>query len=50
LAANISVAEAKKDLDVLVSKGIAELRVRRSGGLVYTIPDFMNPDEPLEDF
>jgi TM2 domain-containing membrane protein YozV/predicted transcriptional regulator len=49
LAANISIEEAKNYLDALVSKGIAELRVRKSGGLVYTIPDFMNADEPLED-
>ena len=50
LAANISIEEAKKDLDALVSKGFAELRVRKSGGLVYTIPDLMDRDEPLEDF
>ena len=50
LAANISIDEAKNYLDALVSKGIAELRVRRSGSLVYTIPDIMNSDEPLEDF
>ena len=49
LAANISVEEAKKDLEAMVSKGIAELRVRQSGALVYTIPDMMNSDEPLVD-
>ena len=50
LAANISIADAKKALDALTGKGFAELRVRRSGTLVYTIPDLMNSDEPLEDF
>jgi len=47
LAANITVEEAKKDLDAMVSKGFAELRVRQSGALVYTIPDLMDQDEPL---
>jgi len=49
LAANISLDEAKKDLDAMVSKGFAELRVRQSGTLVYTIPDLMNSDEPFID-
>ena len=49
LAANISIENAKTYLDTLVSKGFAELRVRKSGGLVYTIPDIMHSDEPLED-
>jgi hypothetical protein len=31
----------------MVSKGFAELRVRQSGVLVYTIPDFLDSDEPL---
>ena len=47
LAANVSVEEAKRDLEALVSKGFAELRVRQSGVLVYTIPDFTDQDEPL---
>jgi len=41
---------AKKLLDTMVSKGFAELRVRKSGSLVYVIPDMMDKDEPLEDF
>jgi TM2 domain-containing membrane protein YozV len=49
LAAKISVDEAKKDLDALVAKGFAELRVCQSGAMVYTIPDFMDNDEPLVD-
>ena len=50
LAGNIPIEDAKRDLDALVSKGFAELRVRKSGTLVYTIPDLMDSDEPLEDF
>jgi TM2 domain-containing membrane protein YozV/predicted transcriptional regulator len=50
LGANISIDEAKKDLDALVSKGFAELRVRKTGTLVYTLPEMMDSDEPLEDF
>jgi len=47
LSAHISIDDAKKDLDAMVSKGFAELRVRQSGSLVYTIPDLMDNDEPL---
>ncbi|MCL1993711.1 MAG: NINE protein [Spirochaetes bacterium] len=49
MEASIPIEEAKKVLDALVSKGIAELRVRKSGSLVYTIPDIMDKDEPLEN-
>jgi len=49
LAANITVEEARRDLDAMVSKGFAELRVRQSGSLVYTIPDLMDSSEPLVD-
>jgi len=47
LAAKISVEEAKKALETMVSRGYAELRVRQSGTLVYAIPDLMNTDDPL---
>ena len=50
LGAHISIEEAKKYLDILTSKGFAELRVRKSGSLVYVIPDMADKDEPLEDF
>jgi TM2 domain-containing membrane protein YozV len=50
LRGNIPLEEAKKALDKLVDKGFAELRVRRSGTLVYTLREFMDQDEPLEDF
>jgi TM2 domain-containing membrane protein YozV/predicted transcriptional regulator len=50
LEANISMDEAKKVLDTLVNKGFAELRVRKTGTLVYTLPELMDSDSPLEDF
>ena len=49
LAANISIEDARRDLDALVSKGFAELRVRKSGALAYVIPDLMKNDDLLED-
>ena len=47
-----SLDEAKACLDDLVSRGHAELRVRRSGGMVYVFPDLLTPEaeqmvEPL---
>ena len=50
LGANIPIEEAKKYLEALVSKGFADLRVRKSGSLVYVIPDLLDKDEPLENF
>jgi len=49
LSADIPIDEAKKNLDAMVSKGFAELRVRQSGALVYTILDFLDNNEPLVD-
>jgi predicted transcriptional regulator len=50
LEANMSMEDAKKALDTLVTKGFAELRVRKTGTLVYTLPELMDSDSPLEDF
>ncbi|MFP3088747.1 TM2 domain-containing protein [Treponema sp. TIM-1] len=50
LEANISIEEAKKHLETLVSKGFAEIRVRKSGTIVYTLPELMDNDPSLEDF
>jgi predicted transcriptional regulator len=50
LDANIPMDEARKVLDTLVSKGFAELRVRKTGTLVYTIPEMMDDDSPFEEF
>jgi TM2 domain-containing membrane protein YozV/predicted transcriptional regulator len=48
LEAGISMDEAKKALDTLVSKGFAELRVRKTGTLAYTFPEMMDTDSPFE--
>ncbi|MDR2808710.1 MAG: NINE protein [Spirochaetaceae bacterium] len=50
LAGNISLEEAKKALDAMVSKGFAEIRVRETGSLVYVIPEIMDTNAPLEEF
>ena len=50
LSADIPMDEAKNILDALVSRGFAELRVRKSGSMVYVIPDMTDKDEPLENF
>jgi hypothetical protein len=50
LAADVDLETVKKALDTLVDKGFAELRVRKSGVLVYTLPEFMGKNEDLEDF
>jgi len=52
LEGNITLDEAKKNLEQLVSKGFAEVRVNKSGNLVYVFPDFSTDDveKNLEDF
>ncbi|MDR2096818.1 MAG: TM2 domain-containing protein [Treponema sp.] len=50
LSSNISIDEAKKELDTMLSKGYVEMRVRKSGTIVYTIPEMMDGDSELEDF
>ncbi len=42
LEGKISTDEAREQLDALVNKGIAEVRVRRSGTLAYVFPDFLD--------
>jgi Fic family protein len=41
LGAEISMEEAKRQLDDFVAKGFAELRTRRNGSQAYIIPDFL---------
>lgn len=52
LEGDVSIEEAKRDLDKLVTKGFAEMRVSKSGTIVYIFPDFVaDPAElDLEDF
>lgn len=52
LASEASIEEARKALDYLVSKGFAEMKVDRSGNIVYHFPDILNADQTdqYEDF
>ena len=52
LEGNVTIDEAKKNLDNLVAKGFAEMRVTKSGTIVYLFPDLLNGAivEDLEDF
>jgi hypothetical protein len=42
LEGKISTDDAREQLDKLVDKGIGEVRVRKSGTLVYVFPDFLD--------
>ena len=42
LEGNFSTDEAREHLEKLVLKGIAEMRVKKSGLLVYVLPDFLD--------
>jgi predicted transcriptional regulator len=42
LEGNISTDTAREQLDSLVDKGIAEVRVRKNGTIVYAFPDFLD--------
>jgi Fic family protein len=48
LEANVSVDEAKQHLDDLVSKGIAEVRVKKNGVLAYVFPEFLDAETESE--
>ena len=52
LEADISLDDAKKQLEQLVQKGFAEVRVTKSGNLLYVFPDFTTEEteSKLEDF
>ncbi|GHV83887.1 hypothetical protein AGMMS50212_12270 [Spirochaetia bacterium] len=50
LEANITLDEAKKQLELLVTRGHAEMRIRKSGTMVFTFPEFMDDNSPFEDF
>jgi hypothetical protein len=52
LDGNIALDAAKKHLEQLVSRGFAEVRVSKTGNLVYVFPDFTTDDveSSLEDF
>lgn len=48
LEANVSVDEAKEYLDHLVSKGVAEVRVKKNGILAYVFPEFLDEGTEAE--
>ena len=48
LEGNIDTDKAKEYLEKLLSKGIAEIRVRKSGQLVYVLPDFLEQGRTAE--
>ena len=49
LEADTTIEEAQAALEKLATKGFAELRVRKSGTLVYAFPEFMNDNSPFEE-
>jgi TM2 domain-containing membrane protein YozV len=48
LHGDIPIEEAKKALEKLVSGGYAEMRVRKSGAIVYVFPEFLEDDSQFE--
>ena len=48
----VSIDDAKAYLDTLVEKGHIELRVRKTGAVVYVVPEFLDEERQadLEDF
>ena len=52
LDGDITLEEAKKHLEKLVSNGFAEIRVNKKGTIVYIFQDFLtdDADKNLEDF
>jgi predicted transcriptional regulator len=50
LEANIPVDDAKKELEVLANKGIAEVRVKKTGALVYVVNEYLENASSLEEF
>lgn len=49
IEANISLEEAQRQLDSLAKKGIAQVRVRSSGVLVYFFPEFSKEEADFID-
>ncbi len=52
LKADISLDKSKEYLEKLVEKGFAELRVKKTGMMVYVFPEFLTDEKrrELEDF
>ncbi|MFW5975791.1 MAG: TM2 domain-containing protein [Alkalispirochaetaceae bacterium] len=52
LEAGCSAEEAREHLEKMVREGFAEIKVKRSGHIVYVVPDFLTPEAQadLEEF
>ena len=50
LESDLSMEQAQKYLEKLASKGYAEMRVKKSGLIVYVFPEFVDDDTEYEDF
>ncbi|MFP4329383.1 MAG: TM2 domain-containing protein [Spirochaetaceae bacterium] len=52
LEARVSVEDAKEQLENMVRGGFVELKVKKSGHIVYVVPDFLTraAEAELEDF
>jgi len=50
LEADVLIEDAKSALEKLAAKGFAEMRVRKSGTIVYVFSEFVPDDSPFEDF
>lgn len=49
LEGDITMDEAKNYLDKLTAQGYIEMKIRKSGMIAYTFPEFMQGDEEFED-
>lgn len=51
LESDVSIERARHSLDYLVSKGFAEMKVSKTGTIVYYIPDILTaePEDSFED-
>jgi hypothetical protein len=49
LEGDIPIEEAKKVLEQLVSGGYADIRVRKSGAIVYVFTEFLQDDSQFEE-
>jgi hypothetical protein len=49
LEGDIPIEEAKKTLEKLVSGGYADIRVRKSGAIVYVFPEFLHDESQFEE-
>jgi TM2 domain-containing membrane protein YozV len=49
IEANIPLEEARQRLERMAVRGQAEMRIRKSGVIVFVFPEFMDDDSPFED-